>query len=73
MSQIGDVASAYFIDATAVHTFNTLVLHHRLPRWCCIVATVTGWVTAGLMGMSVSTKLMSETNVRVQAYFQPSS
>lgn len=50
MSQIADVATAYFTAAIAVHTFNTLVLRNRLPSWFCVVATAFGWLAAGLMG-----------------------
>lgn len=50
MGQVADVATAYFTAGIAVHTFNTLVLHHRLPGWFCIAATVIGWLVAGIAG-----------------------
>ncbi|THG96205.1 hypothetical protein EW026_g5582 [Hermanssonia centrifuga] len=46
LGQIADVATAYFTAAIAVHTFNSLVLHHRLPLWFCSVAVAFGWVAA---------------------------
>lgn len=50
LAQVADVAGAYFTGAIAVHTFNSLVLHRRLPLWFCFVAVCFGWLAALAMG-----------------------
>lgn len=51
LSQVADVATAYFTGAVAVHTFNSLVLHRRLPLWFCGSAVVFGWAAAIVMAI----------------------
>ncbi|EKM58470.1 uncharacterized protein PHACADRAFT_252814 [Phanerochaete carnosa HHB-10118-sp] len=49
LSQVADVATAYFTGAIAVHTFNSLVLHRRLPVWFCGLVVVFGWMASIVM------------------------
>ena len=56
LSQVADVATAYFTGAIAVHTFNSLVLHRRLPYWFCGLAVTFGWTAAILLGLLLSHK-----------------
>ncbi|GJE96214.1 hypothetical protein PsYK624_124080 [Phanerochaete sordida] len=49
LSQVADVATAYFTGAIAVHTFNTLVLHRRLPAWFGGLVVAFGWIASIVM------------------------
>ncbi|KIP10455.1 hypothetical protein PHLGIDRAFT_84948 [Phlebiopsis gigantea 11061_1 CR5-6] len=51
LSQVADVATAYFTGAIAVHTFNSLVLHRRLPLWFCGSTVAIGWAAAIAMAI----------------------
>ena len=48
--QIGNFSSAYFTNAIAVHTFNSLVIRRRQSVIVCRSTIAIGWVWAGLMG-----------------------
>jgi len=43
LTQVGDLATAYFTAAIAVHTFCTLALRNRLPIYCAWIAVIAGW------------------------------
>ncbi|TCD64902.1 hypothetical protein EIP91_003438 [Steccherinum ochraceum] len=49
--QIGDLATAYFTAAIAVHTFCTLALKNRLPYYCAWIAIALGWSLTGVSGI----------------------
>lgn len=51
LSQVADVATAYFTAAIAVHTFNSLVLKFRLPLWFCFLMVSIGWAASVVIGM----------------------
>ncbi|THH10887.1 hypothetical protein EW145_g1008 [Phellinidium pouzarii] len=53
--QIGDFAGAYFTAYTAIHTFQTLVMHKRYPTWVTIVAVLFGWGSAIALGTALIT------------------
>ncbi|THH26302.1 hypothetical protein EUX98_g7885 [Antrodiella citrinella] len=44
LTQVGDLATAYFTAAIAVHTFCTLTLRNRLPKFWAWIAVFAGWV-----------------------------
>ncbi|OSX59101.1 hypothetical protein POSPLADRAFT_1060187 [Postia placenta MAD-698-R-SB12] len=44
LTELANTATAYFTAAIAVHVFNSLVCHHKLPAWFCGFAVVSGWV-----------------------------
>ncbi|KZT06044.1 uncharacterized protein LAESUDRAFT_195210 [Laetiporus sulphureus 93-53] len=48
---LGNTAGAYFTGTIAVHAFNTLVCHNRLPAWFCKLAVVSGWVIAAVIAI----------------------
>lgn len=50
LSQVADVAGAYFTGAIAVHTFTSLVLKFRLPMWFVLGTVVCGWVVSIIIG-----------------------
>ncbi|KAH8100817.1 hypothetical protein BXZ70DRAFT_936035 [Cristinia sonorae] len=50
MTQVGDLATAYFTAAIAVHTFCTLALRNRPTYWAWI-AVVAGWVITLASGL----------------------
>ncbi|KAI0806105.1 hypothetical protein BC629DRAFT_1590521 [Irpex lacteus] len=51
LSQIADVAGAYFTGAIAVHTFTSLVLKYRLPLWFVLGAVLFGWAVAIILAI----------------------
>jgi hypothetical protein len=48
---IGQFGSFFFMVAMGIHTFNTLILHNRPPRWLGIVVTFLGWASALAVGL----------------------
>ncbi|KAI0090251.1 hypothetical protein BDY19DRAFT_1047449 [Irpex rosettiformis] len=51
LSQIADVAGAYFTGAIAVHTFTSLVLKYRLPLWVVSGLVLGGWAIAIILAI----------------------
>jgi hypothetical protein len=48
--QFGNVSTAYYTVAIAVHTFNSLVVRKRQHAIVVVIATMMGWVIAGVVG-----------------------
>ncbi|KAI0703810.1 hypothetical protein BC835DRAFT_1410537 [Cytidiella melzeri] len=51
LSQIADVATAYFTGAIAVHSFTSLVLKFRLPLWSILIFVLGGWAIAIILAV----------------------
>ncbi|GBE88530.1 hypothetical protein BKA93DRAFT_823325 [Sparassis latifolia] len=51
LGQVGHMATAFFTATVAVHSFNSLVLRNRLPRWACVIVLLGGWITAVVVGI----------------------
>lgn len=66
----GDFLTAYFTSVIAIHTFGSLVMKNRTPKWLTVVVVVFGWTFALLFGGSH--KLMrSLTAAKTREAFLP--
>jgi hypothetical protein len=46
LMQIGNISTAFFTVAIAIHSFDSLVLHNRHTMWIGVLVMVAGWVLA---------------------------
>ncbi|KAH9925459.1 hypothetical protein B0H21DRAFT_826639 [Amylocystis lapponica] len=51
LSQVSDIANAYFVGTIAIHSFNTLVLRNRLSVWVCGSIVAFGWLLSIIVGV----------------------